>query len=261
MITQWIINFVHHIIDESPMENSPDTDGLTNEFYKKFWPKVKNLLLDSYNETLETGSLLISQKQGIISLIPTANKNTLYLKNWHPITLLNTDYKYMAKSLTDRCREVLPYIVSTDQTGLVPGRVIGTNINKILNMIDYCNDTNTQGVLVSIDFEKAFDSINWEFVFRALKFFDFSETFTNWIKIFYNNIQTCVLNKAHVTKFFSPRKGVRQGCPLSPCLFVSAAEIISLYFKNIPLIKSVMSKRGEYQISQFTDDTSFMLLR
>ena len=81
------------IIADSPHDKSPGSDGLTTEFYQAFWPVLKKHLLSAYNEYLEEGKLGISQKRGIISLIPKANKDPEYLKNWCPITLLNPGYK------------------------------------------------------------------------------------------------------------------------------------------------------------------------
>ena len=78
---------------------SPGSDGLTAEFYKFFWIDIKNPLLDSIEHAFTKGELSIEQKRGILTLIPKKDKNRLYLKNWRPITLLNTDYKIIAKAL------------------------------------------------------------------------------------------------------------------------------------------------------------------
>ena len=124
---------IWEIIKNSPENKSPGTDGLTTEFYKHFWPQIKTHLIESYNISLKHGSLSIGQKQGIITLIPKLGKDSSLLKNWRPITLLNQDYKYLAKCLANRCRDILPGIIGDDQTGFVHGRLIGKTTPAMAN--------------------------------------------------------------------------------------------------------------------------------
>ena len=88
---------------------------------------------------MRQGTLSISQRQGIISLIPKANKDVSYLKHWRRISLLNQDYKLIARVLAERCKKHLNDLISTDQNGFVTGRYIGLNIHILLNLIDLCN--------------------------------------------------------------------------------------------------------------------------
>jgi len=252
-------NEIWNIIKNSPKNKSPGTDGLTNEFYQKFWPHIKNYVMKAYNNALDTGQLSINQKQGIISVIPKGNKDITKLKNWRPITLLNQDYKYLAKCLADRCKHILPTIIHNDQSGFVPGRVIGSNILRVQDIINLCKERNIDALLMCIDYEKAFDSIEWCFVFRAMQYFGFPDQYIKWIKIFYNDIKTCTVNNGNISDFFCPERGVRQGCPLSPILFVISVELLALEIRNNVQISGVMGKLSEHKISQFADDTTFFL--
>ena len=94
----------------------------------------------------------------------------------------------------------------------------------------------------------------------ALSYFGFPETFVNWIKIMYNDINTCAINNGYISKKFTPTRGVKQGCPLSPTLFVVAVELLSLYIKHSPLINGIEGYAGNYIVSQFADDTSFAIV-
>jgi len=251
---------IFQAISLSADNKSPGTDGLGNEFYKQFWPEIRELLTGSINHSLQTGSLSISQRQGIISLIPKGSKDINYLKNWRPISLLNQDYKLIARILAERCKIHLHKLVSEDQNGFVPGRYIGLNINRILNLIDICKNNQINGVLLNIDFEKAFDCIEWDFIYSALEVFGFPPLFINWVKTLYNNISSCVINNGKFTSFFNLQRGVRQGCPLSPYLFVLGVEILSLYIKQKSEINGILHGGCNYLISQFADDTSLSVI-
>ena len=139
---------------------SPGTDGLPAEFYKVFWDYVKPFLLNILNCSYTNGHLSITQRRSLITLVPKKNKPANLLKNWRPITLLNCDYKMAAKSIANRIKKVLPKIINNDQTGFLKNRTIGENIRLIDSIIKYASTKQIPGLLLFIDFEKAFDSID-----------------------------------------------------------------------------------------------------
>jgi hypothetical protein len=118
---------------------------------------------------MNTGELSIEHKRGIITLLPKKLKNRLVLKDWRPISLLNTDYKIIAKILANRLKSVLPNIINDDQTGYIKDRYIGQNIRILEDVTFFTNQNQISGILLSIDFEKAFDSLNWNFLYKTLK--------------------------------------------------------------------------------------------
>ena len=115
---------------------SPGSDGLSVEFYKTFSPQIKNDLIDSLNLAYDNGTLSTTQKRSILSLLFKKNDKHL-LKNWRPISLLNTDYKILAHVLANRLKTVINQLIHTDQNGYIKGRNIGFNIRLIQDVIEY----------------------------------------------------------------------------------------------------------------------------
>lgn len=218
---------------------TPGTDGLTTEFLKYFWPELKALIVGSFKYAFASGSLSISQRRGIISLIPKKNKDKTILENLRPISLLNVDYKILTKVLAIRLEKVLPKIINPDQTGYVKGRYIGENIRLIQDLMFYLEKENSPGIAVFVDFRKAFDTIEWNYLEKALALFNFGPNFLQWFKTIYSNISSCVLNNGHASHFFPLTRGVRQGCPLSGLLFVIGLDLLARAIKTHDRINGI----------------------
>ena len=112
-------------------DKTPGTDGLPAEFYKVFWKDVSPFLILALNFAFESGYLSVTQRRGVIKLIPKKDAEPYFIKNWRPITLLNNDYKIVAKAIANRIKLVLPSLINHDQTGFLKGRFIGENIRLI----------------------------------------------------------------------------------------------------------------------------------
>ena len=130
------------------LNKSPDISGFSAEFLQS---------------VLENGELSITQQHGLIVCIPKENKSRNYLKNWRPITLLNTVYKIASGSIANRMKQVLDRLISTDQTGFIEGRFIGENTRLVYDLLQFTDEKYIPGLLLLIDFEKAFDSVSLTF--------------------------------------------------------------------------------------------------
>ena len=240
-----------------PNNKTPGTDGFPPEFYKYFIQDVGQYLLRRFQYSFDNRVLSIDQRSGIINLIPKKDKDPLYLDNWRPISILNTDYKIIAKCLALRLKKVLPEIISNDQTGFLPGRYIGENIRLVLDMIDFTNTTNLPGLMFLADFEKAFDKLEWSFLFQALEFFGFGDGFIAWVKTMYTEVKSCVLNNGHASEFFQLHRGLRQSCPFSPLLFLLCSEILAIWARDDANIQGIQVGNTDILISAYADDTTF----
>ena len=155
--------------------------------------------------------------------------------------------------------KVLPLLICSDQSGFVKGRYIGQNIRLINDILEQTKLQNIPGILLQFDFQKAFDMIEWKFIQIAIAFFNFGESIQRWIQTFYSNIQSSVLNNGFSTNYFALSRGVRQGCPLSPFLFVLAVELLACKIRQDKEIRGVKVFQKKLKISQSTDDTTLLI--
>ena len=139
------------------------------------------------------------------------------------------------------------------------GRFIGEILDLKDGIIQYTRQHNIPGFLLFIDFEKAFDSLEWPFTFDTLRFFGFGPSVINWVRTFYYKIESCVLNNGWSSNFFQPQRGVRQGCALSPYLFILATEVLAKTICNNKSIRGFPLGNNEVKISQYADDTTLIL--
>ena len=238
---------------------SPGTDGFTIEFFKFFHTDLIHFITRAINEGFRDGKLSITQRQGLITCLPKGDKPKQYLKNWRPITLLNVVYKLASGCIAERLKTVLSKLISNDQTGFISGRYIGENTRLIYDIMNYTEENNIPGLLLIIDFEKAFDTISWEFIKKVFDFFNFGESIKKWIAVFYNDISSAVIQSGHLSEFFQIYRGCRQGDPLSPYVFLLCAEILSILIKKDKNVSGINIGDIEYRLSQFADDTTIIL--
>ena len=238
---------------------SPGSDGFTTEFFKFFWSDIGKIVLRSINKGYQKGEMSITQKQGIIVCIPKEDRPKQFMKNWRPITLLNTVYKLASSCIAERLKSVLSDLIDSDQRGFIPGRFIGENCRLIYDILHYTEENDIPGILLLIDFEKAFDSISWSFLYEVLKFFNFGNSIIDWVKTFYCNITSAVTQNGFLSDFFQVQRGCRQGDPLSPYIFLLCAEILGILIRNSEEVKGIVIDDTEYVLSQYADDTSLIL--
>ena len=173
--------------------------------------------------------------------------------------MLNVDYKILAKCIAKRIEPFLPKLIHSDQTGFMKDRFIGQNVRLLNDLMEYTDVKKISGIFLFIDFEKAFDSIEWNFIKRSLELFNLGPFLTRWFSILYNNSEAAVMNAGYMTDYFTVSRGVRQGCPLSPFLFILSVELLALKIREEPNCKGIrLPNLREAKISQFADDTTLI---
>ena len=178
---------------------------------------------------------------------------------WKTGDLLNCDYKIAAKSIANRIKKVLPKIINNDQTGFLKNRTIGENIRLIDSIIKYASTKQIPGLLLFIDFEKAFDSIEWPFIERTLKHFNFGASLVTWFKLFYTNISRLYPKQWLVFWVLLFESLSETGMPALPVSLFLCAEVLANAVRKDENIRGINIANVECKLSQQADDTTIIL--
>lgn len=238
---------------------SPGSDGLSVEFYQKFWPQLQDHFYNSINHALETGQLSEEQRTGLITLIPKKDLDRTEISNWRPITLLNVDFKIFSKAIAKRLQSCIKEVVHTDQTGFIRGRYIGENLTTIQNIIHHQSANDEKSYLLALDYTKAFDTLRWDLIYKALTLFHFGDFITSAIKLLFASVKSRLFNAGFASDVFYPQRGVRQGCCSSPSLFVIAVEILAIMVRKSSEVRGIIIQHHQAKISQYADDATFFV--
>ncbi|XP_071694113.1 uncharacterized protein [Rutidosis leptorrhynchoides] len=185
------------------------------------------------------------------------------LGDFRPISLIGSLYKIIAKLLSNRLRRVIPSLVRHEQSAFLKGRFILDGALIVNETIDFMKAKKVNGLVFKADFEKAFDSINWDFLLEVMKSMGFKEKWRKWIMACLKSASISVLVNGSPTKEFSLERGIRQGDPLSPFLFILAAEGLNIMTKAATekgCFKGVEVGSDKILVShlQYADDTIFI---
>ena len=160
----YVIEELETTIRSSKTNKAPGPDGYSNEFFKFFIEELKHWIFRYFIEGKKRGKMSKLSLEGVITCIPKQGKLRNTLKNWRPLTLLNSVYKFYSSMVANRLKLILPSVINEDQTGFISGRFIGENTRMIYDTIHYCEEENKKGLLIILDFSKAFDTIEWPFI-------------------------------------------------------------------------------------------------
>lgn len=196
------------------------SDGLPIEFYHKFCDLLGRPLLAVFKSALADGVLPSSAREGHIKLICKDDSRAKDLSAWRPITLLNADYKIWAKTLQLRMARAMEDLVSTTQVCAVPGRSIAQHLSAIRDIAYWVADRKSSALILTVDQEKAFDRIDHGFLMHLMRHYGFGDLMLKWIALLYTRITSRVIVNGRASAPFPVQAGVRQGCPVSPLLFV-----------------------------------------
>ena len=239
-------------------------DGLSLEFYLHFFDHIKAPLFQMYLECKSNGIFGLSTWKGLISLLPKKDKDLHLLKILRPLTLLNIDYKILAKTLATRLKKVLLHLIGEQQTGFMEKRCIQENIRTTIDVIMHIYNMGKRTVVISIDFEKCFDHIEHESIYNTMKYFNIGDNFIAWVRLFFTKFLLITQNVSFVSDPFCKGCGVNQGCNISPFIANVCTELMAHKIKLNPKIQGVrlndnVKGETEFIISQFADNIVLFL--
>ena len=235
---------------ESALKNmkngsSPGSDGLTTGFLKFFWHKIKGMVLGSVNAAFLSGEMSTSQKRAVITLIHKGKQLSREdLNNWRPISLTNTDYKLLAKTLAIRLSSVVNNIINEDQVGFLRGRNVSTLIRLIDDTVRFLDVKQKPGILFALDYKAAFDTISKEYIVWSFKRFNFGKDFVRWVEVLMKNTNSCINYMGWLSESIEVNSGIRQGCPFSPMAFILALELLAVRLRADQNVKGIKLPKG-----------------
>jgi hypothetical protein len=249
---------VKEVIWCSDGNKSPGPDGFNFKFLKVCWDIIKHDIMNFLNEFFGSATLPKAFTASFLTLIPKKD-HPQALSDYRPICLISSMYKILSKLLAGRLKHVLGKLISHNQSAFIPDRQILDGVLVVNELIDLAKRRKDKCLFFKVDFERAYDTINWQFLDYMMSRMGFADGWRRWIKACVFNSSMFVLVNGSPTADFNVGKGLRQGDPLSPFLFLIVVEGLS----------GLMSKAVEnnlfhgYKVSniimfhslQFADDT------
>ncbi|GJW49663.1 RNA-directed DNA polymerase, eukaryota [Tanacetum coccineum] len=243
------------------VDKSPGPDGFTFGFYRRYWSMLESDVVDAVSYFFNHGKFPKGGNSSFIALIPKLQDAKL-VKDFRPISLIGSLYKIIAKVLSNRLVGVLGGLVNEVQSAFVSDRQILDGPFILNDLIHWCKSKKKQTLIFKVDFEKAFDSVRWDYLDDVLNLFGFGAKWRSWIQNCLHSSRGSVLVNGSPTSEFQFHKGLKQGDPLSPFLFILIMESLHLSFQRVVndgLFKGV-NIGSSLQLSHlfYADDVIFM---
>ena len=243
-------------------DSAPGPDGIPYSFLKFFWEFIGPVLVAAWDHSLVTQELPPSHKVSYLRLIPKAGKDIRIITNLRPITLSNTDHKLITKTYARKMTALTAHLISREQTAYIPGRLINDNVRAMQMSIDLANsDNDVDGLLVSLDAKKAFDSVDHRYIKKCLAAFGM----TSFIPIFetlYKDLSSQILLNGNAALGYRILKGVKQGDALSCILFIICIEPLLRNLKSNDQIEPISSTQLDINIPKaysYADDVAVLM--
>lgn len=251
---------VHLAIKGLAPNRASGPDGLSNEFVKTYWEIIKPDLMKLFQQFYE-GSLDLSEYNRAKVIFLAKNEGADTVRDYRPISIINIIPKIISKVLANRLSGSLPVLISTRQSAFLKGRFISENFIATRELLHHTAHTKRPAIFTKIDFSKAFDSLNWDFLYEVLKVRGFPVRWIGWIRILLTTASTKITINGESTDYFLHRRGLRQGDPMSPMLFNLAVDVLQQMVRQLnELLDNPISRKFRESLIalQYADDSVFI---
>ncbi|KAL2897478.1 LINE-1 retrotransposable element ORF2 protein [Bienertia sinuspersici] len=220
-----------------PGAKAPGPDGFNSTFYKEAWPHIGEDLCKAIRDFFTHGKMLKQINCTKLTLIPKV-PNPQSVSEFRPIACCNTIYKVITKLICTRLKPLLPHIISSNQAGFIKGRQIFHNISIVQDLVGVYNRKATPPCcMLKVDIRKAYDSVDWEFLQEMLAALNFPQQFIGWVMACVTTASYSLCVNGSLQGFFQGKRGLRQGDPMSPLLFVICMEYLTRLMKYVSMQK------------------------
>lgn len=241
-------------LTDATNHQSPGSDGLPAGVYTRYGLILLPPLLRVLQEAAKMCHLPDSMKEAIILVLPKPGKDRQIPDSYRPISLLNIDVKLLTRVLANRLSGIVGQLVHHNQSGFIPTWSMADNIRRLLLNIQTPVDNRRGRAILSLDAAKAFNSVEWPYLWEMLAGFGLGNAFINWVKVLYSKPRARVRVNNALSLPFKLRRGTRQGCLLSPLLFALAVESLAMLIRNNRDIVGFRRGQLEHKLSFYADD-------
>ena len=222
-----------------PSNKSPGPDGYNAEFYRSTWAIIVHEFVVAVQSFFVKGFLPKGVNSTILALIPKITE-AVEMKDYRPISCCNVLYKVISKLIANRLKLLLPQFISANQSAFVSERLLIENLLLATEIVkDYHKESISSRCAIKIDISKAFDSVQWPFFLNVLRAMNFPQQFIHWIALCITTPSFSVQVNGELTGYFQSSRGLRQGCSLSPYLFVIVMDVLSKLLDKAASVRSI----------------------